>query len=190
MLPTSLKRGLCARVSPLPPRGHASRMEGLDEYRRKRDLTITPEPGGKRSPAPSGRDPTFVIHRHAARRLHYDLRLERDGALASWAVPKGLPVDVGVRHLAVHVEDHPLEDGSFEGGIPAGQYGDGNDDIWDRGTYELLEEKRDGGLTVRLRGRRHDGVWTLVPARLGGDAKNWLVIRKRGDGTADGAAPP
>jgi len=162
----------------------------LEEYRRKRDLTGTPEPGGERAPAAAGRDPVFVIHRHAARRLHYDLRLERGGALASWAVPKGLPVEVGARHLAVHVEDHPLEYGSFEGEIPAGHYGAGTVDIWDRGTYELMEEKRDGGLTVRLRGRRLDGVWTLVPAHLGGDAKNWLLIRKRDDGRSDGAAPP
>src|SRR5437867_996034 len=148
MLATCLKRGFWRRVSPRRPRGHASRMEGLDEYRRKRDLTVTPEPGGTRAPTTSGRDPAFVIHRHAARRLHYDRRLGRDGALASWAVPKGLPLDVGARHLAVHVEDHPLEYGGFEGEIPAGQYGAGTVDIWDRGTYDLLEEKRDGGLTV------------------------------------------
>ena len=125
----------------------------------------------------------FVIQRHAARRLHYDFRLERDGALASWAVPKGVPLRKGERHLAVHVEDHPLEYADFEGVIPAGEYGAGTVEIWDRGTYDLLEEKRNGGLTVRLRGERLDGVWTLVPASLDGDEKNWLLLRKdAGDG--------
>ena len=103
-----------------------------------------------RSGSGTGAEPIFVIQRHAARRLHYDFRLERDGVLASWAVPKG-SARAGERHLAVHVEDHPLDYGTFEGEIPKGQYGAGTVEIWDRGTYELLEEKRDGGLTVRLR---------------------------------------
>ncbi|HEU4971747.1 MAG TPA: DNA polymerase ligase N-terminal domain-containing protein, partial [Gaiellaceae bacterium] len=154
----------------------------LDEYRRKRNPRKTPEPFGAGT---ADRDRLrFVIQRHAARRLHYDFRLERDGALASWAVPKGVPLRKGERHLAVHVEDHPLEYGDFEGDIPAGEYGAGTVEIWDRGTYDLLEEKRDGGLTVRLRGERLDGVWTLVPARLDGDPKNWLLLRKdAGDGS-------
>src|SRR5439155_60338 len=83
---------------------------------------------------------------------HYDFRLERDGALASWAVPKGVPLELGQQHLAVHVEDHPLDYGTFEGEIPKGEYGAGTVEIWDSGTYELVEEKRDGGLTVRLHG--------------------------------------
>ena len=149
----------------------------LDQYRRKRDPKKTPEPfsGGRRR----GSEPIFVVQRHDARRLHYDFRLERDGALASWAVPKGIPLEPGQRALAVHVEDHPLEYATFEGEIPKGQYGAGLVEIWDRGTYELLERKRDGGLTVRLEGERLRGVWTLVPARLDGDPKNWLLIRKR-----------
>jgi bifunctional non-homologous end joining protein LigD len=112
-------------------------MAKLRDYRRKRDPAVTPEPFGGDA---SGGAPVFVIQRHDARRLHYDLRLERDGALASWAVPKGLPLEAGERHLAVHVEDHPLDYGSFEGAIPAGQYGAGTVEIWDRGTYDLLEE--------------------------------------------------
>jgi bifunctional non-homologous end joining protein LigD len=155
----------------------------LGEYRKKRDPKETPEPFGGAGTS-DGR--SFVIQRHDARRLHYDLRLERDGALASWAVPKGLPLKAGERHLAVHVEDHPLEYGSFEGEIPAGQYGAGTVEIWDRGTYELLEEKRNGGLTFHLHGERVDGVWTLVPARLDGDEKNWLLLRKDA-GPSDGA---
>ena len=150
-------------------------MADLGEYRRKREPGKTPEPFGGSAAADA---PLFVIQRHDARRLHYDLRLERDGALASWAVPKGLPFRAGERHLAVHVEDHPLDYASFEGVIPAGQYGAGTVEIWDRGSYELLEEKRNGGLTVRLHGERAQGVWTLVPARLDGDDRNWLLLRK------------
>src|SRR6186997_1447404 len=158
-------------------------MAKLGDYRRKRDPGRTPEPFGGDGSAGA---PAFVIQRHDARRLHYDLRLERDGALASWAVPKGLPLEAGERHLAVHVEDHPLDYGAFEGVIPAGQYGAGTVEIWDRGTYELLEEKRNGGLTVHLHGERVDGVWTLVPARLDGDERNWLLLRK--DAAADAAS--
>jgi bifunctional non-homologous end joining protein LigD len=153
----------------------------LKEYRRKRDPKQTTEPfSGK----PKGKQPVFVVQRHDARRLHYDFRLERDGALASWAVPKGIPLEVGERHLAVHVEDHPLDYGSFEGEIPKGQYGAGTVEIWDSGTYELVEEKRDGGLTVRLHGTKLEGLWTLVPARLDGKEQNWLLLRKRDDGAA------
>ena len=159
-------------------------MSGLEGYRRKRDPSRTPEPFGGRT---RGAKPFFVIQRHDARRLHYDLRLERHGALASWAVPKGLPFRAGERHLAVHVEDHPLDYGSFEGEIPKGEYGAGTVEIWDRGTYELLEEKRDGGLTFRLEGERARGVWTLVAAHLDGKEQNWLLLRKdapRADGQA------
>ena len=160
-------------------------MAKLAEYRKKRDPKKTPEPfGGKKR----GREPIFVVQRHDARRLHYDFRLERGGALASWAVPKGVPLEPGQQHLAVHVEDHPLEYGSFEGEIPKGEYGAGTVEIWDRGTYELVEEKRNGGLTVRLHGKRLDGTYALVPAKLSGDPKNWLIIRKK-DETAAARTP-
>ena len=154
-------------------------MAKLAEYRKKRDPKKTPEPfGGKKK----GARPIFVIQRHDARRLHYDFRLERDGALASWAVPKGVPLEPGQRALAVHVEDHPLEYATFEGEIPKGQYGAGLVEIWDKGTYELVEEKRDGGLTVKLHGERLEGTWTLVPAKLDGNPKNWLLLKKREEG--------
>ena len=152
----------------------------LEDYRRKRKPGKTPEPFGSKKKR-AGEQPRFVIQRHAARRLHYDFRLERNGALASWAVPKGIPLRRGERHLAVHVEDHPLEYGDFEGTIPAGEYGAGTVEIWDRGTYELVEEKKNGGLTVRLHGERLDGEWTLVPAKLDGDPKNWLLLRHDGE---------
>jgi bifunctional non-homologous end joining protein LigD len=152
----------------------------LEQYRRKRDPKQTPEPfAGSRSRRKRG--PIFVVQRHDARRLHYDFRLERNGALASWAVPKGVPLEPGEQHLAVHVEDHPLEYARFQGEIPKGQYGAGTVEIWDSGTYELVDEKRNGGLTVRLHGKRLDGVWALVPARLDGKEQNWLIVRKRED---------
>jgi bifunctional non-homologous end joining protein LigD len=157
----------------------------LQEYRRKRDPEKTPEPfGGKKR----GKEPIFVVQRHDARRLHYDFRLERNGALASWAVPKGVPLEPGQRALAVHVEDHPLEYATFEGEIPKGEYGAGSVEIWDRGTYELLDEKKDGGLTVRLHGERLEGLWSLVPAKLDGNPKNWLILRKREEGVATESA--
>src|SRR5213080_3686967 len=159
--------------------------QNLSEYKRKRDPKETPEPfGGKKEKT---KDPIFVVQRHDARSLHYDFRLERNGALASWAVPKGVPLEPGEQHLAVHVEDHPLEYATFAGEIPKGQYGAGTVEIWDKGTYELVEEKKDGGLTVRLHGRRLEGTWALVPAKLSGDEKNWLIVRKREEG---GAAAP
>jgi len=148
----------------------------LREYQRKRDPKQTPEPfSGKRK----GKQPIFVVQRHDARRLHYDFRLEMNGALASWAVPKGLPLETGQQHLAVHVEDHPLDYATFHGEIPAGQYGAGSVEIWDNGTYDLVEEKPDGGLTVRLHGKKLDGTWTLIPAHLDGKEQNWLIVRKR-----------
>jgi bifunctional non-homologous end joining protein LigD len=157
----------------------------LREYERKRDPKKTPEPfSGKRGT----KEPIFVVQRHDARRLHYDFRLERDGALASWAVPKGVPLEPGQQHLAVHVEDHPLDYATFEGEIPKGEYGAGTVEIWDTGTYELVEEKRDGGLTVRLHGEKLEGTWALVPAKLSGDPKNWLLLRKRENGAASGGS--
>jgi bifunctional non-homologous end joining protein LigD len=178
----------------------------LAEYERKRDRKQTPEPGlegpvratrgpvegarGNRDVPPTRKKgpPIFVVQRHDARRLHYDFRLERNGALASWAVPKGIPLEPGEQHLAVHVEDHPLDYATFEGEIPKGNYGAGTVEIWDNGTYELLEQKRNGGVTVRLHGKRLNGTYALVPARLSGDEKNWLILRKR-DETTSGEAP-
>ena len=156
-------------------------MAKLETYKRKRNPGKTPEPfGGQRR---AGK-PIFVVQRHDARRLHYDFRLERGGALASWAVPKGVPLEPGGKALAVHVEDHPLEYAGFAGEIPAGQYGAGTVEIWDRGTYELVEEKRDGQLSVRLDGGRLQGIWTLVPAHMDGKEENWLLI-KRSDPDAE-----
>jgi bifunctional non-homologous end joining protein LigD len=163
----------------------------LSEYKRKRDPKRTPEPFGG---ATRGQKPIFVVQRHDATRLHYDFRLEQAGALASWAVPKGVPLEPGAKALAVHVEDHPLEYAKFHGEIPKGQYGGGTVEIWDNGTYELLEEKPNGQLTFRLHGNRLHGTWSLVPAHLDGKEQNWLLIKRSdedgGEQVVQGAYSP
>ncbi|WP_343954187.1 non-homologous end-joining DNA ligase, partial [Tsukamurella spumae] len=140
----------------------------LGEYRAKRDARKTPEPFGG---APSAGDPIFVIQEHHARRLHYDFRLEHDGVLASWAVPKNLPDDPSVNHLAVRTEDHPMDYAAFEGSIPKGEYGGGDVTVWDHGTYEL-EKWRSSEVIVTLHGNRLQGKrYALI--RTG--EKNWLA---------------
>jgi bifunctional non-homologous end joining protein LigD len=162
----------------------------LAEYRRKRDFGRTPEPGG-RARRNSG-TLSFVVQKHAARRLHYDFRLEMNGVMKSWAVTKGPSLDPRVRRLAVHVEDHPIEYSDFEGVIPQGQYGGGTVMIWDRGNWEPAGDPeggyRKGRLSFRLRGRRMKGNWALVrmDGRGGGRRENWLLMKKN-DESADSA---
>jgi bifunctional non-homologous end joining protein LigD len=168
----------------------------LKRYDAKRDFSATPEPsaasrdvtGGSLPRAENaGGGPRFVIHEHHARRLHWDLRLERDGTLASWAVPKGLPPAPGENHLAVAVEDHPLEYLDFEAEIPKGQYGAGSIAIWDSGTYECLKwEPRK--IEVALHGTRVDARYALFPIDAGEQPKNWLIHRM--DPAADPDAEP
>lgn len=153
----------------------------LTTYRSMRDADRTPEPVPEASPQPRDAGNSFVIQEHHARRLHYDFRLEHDGVLVSWAVPKGPPTDPAVNHLAVQTEDHPLEYGSFEGDIPRGEYGGGNVRIWDAGTFEL-EKWRDGKEVIAtLTGRPDGGLggqprrFALLHTRMGGDEKNWLI---------------
>ena len=154
----------------------------LDDYQRKRDFARTPEPGGK-SAIGNRQSAMFVVQRHAARRLHYDLRLEIGGALKSWAVPKGPTLDPKEKRLAVQVEDHPLEYGSFEGTIPAGNYGAGVVDLWDNGTWELLtdvpveQQLERGDLKFALHGSKLMGNFALV--RIKSSKKNeWLLLKK------------
>src|SRR5437868_6407851 len=136
----------------------------LTKYRQKRDFTITAEPAGKVDR--TGKLLRFVIQKHAARRLHYDFRLELDGVLKSWAVPKGPSLDPADKRLAVHVEDHPLAYGSFEGTIPAKQYGAGQVIVWDHGTWEPIGDPhkgyREGKFKFLLHGQHLKGGWTLV----------------------------
>jgi bifunctional non-homologous end joining protein LigD len=147
----------------------------LTSYRRKRDPKKTPEPMASTPGAPAGSEPIFVIQEHHARALHWDFRLERDGVLVSWALPKGLPVDPKVNHLAVHVEDHPFDYKDFEGVIPKGEYGAGQVRIWDRGTYET-EKWRPNEVMVVLHGERTQGRYVLFPTGSP-DAKDWMIHR-------------
>lgn len=157
-----------------------------DTYSDKRSFDETPEPeAGSRADVDPGTAPPgrrFVIHQHHARRLHFDLRLEMMNGdvpvLVSWAIPKNLPVERAAPHLAVHVEDHPIEYGSFSGTIPAGNYGAGEVRIFDSGSYEVLEQEP-GKLSFRLRGRRLKGVWHLARTRTGdGHKEEWLAFLK------------
>ena len=168
----------------------------LATYRRKRDFAGTPEPrgrGGRRTGRLS-----FVIHRHAATRLHYDFRLELDGVLKSWAVPKEPRPLSGEKRLAVHVEDHPLEYGRFQGMIPEGHYGAGKVVIWDRGWWEPIGDPhagyRKGSLKFVLHGRRLRGGWALVRMRLRDDERvakeKWLLIKERDAPAAPGIRNP
>jgi bifunctional non-homologous end joining protein LigD len=161
----------------------------LDDYRKKRDPARTPEPFG--GPRP-GEGRLFVVQKHAARRLHYDVRLEMDGVLKSWAVPKGPALRAEEKRLAVHVEDHPVEYADFEGIIPEGNYGAGAVIVWDRGWYRLVkegtpaEQLRAGRLEVELFGVKLRGRWTL--ARMGGKTTEWLMLKKA-DAFAGGDEP-
>ncbi|MGE5270799.1 MAG: DNA ligase D [Thiohalocapsa sp.] len=163
----------------------------LEEYQRKRDFGKTPEPAGSLQPPkrPATAPLSFVVQKHAATRLHYDFRLELNGVLLSWAIPKGPSLDPHEKRLAVHTEDHPLEYGGFEGVIPKGQYGGGTVLLWDRGTWTPLERDaaaayKKGALKFRLDGEKLHGNWALV--RMGKKAQNerhenWLLIKERDD---------
>jgi bifunctional non-homologous end joining protein LigD len=155
-------------------------MDRLADYRSKRDATRTPEPvpdsasGNERGQGSSG---IFVVQEHHARRLHWDFRLERDGVLVSWALPKGVPDDPAVNHLAVHTEDHPLEYASFHGDIPGGEYGAGSVTIWDHGTYDV-DKWTDREVKVTLHGERLTGGY-VVFATGSPPGKNWMIHRER-----------
>ncbi|MGN9839132.1 DNA polymerase ligase N-terminal domain-containing protein [Nonomuraea sp. H19] len=143
----------------------------LQRYRSKRDPTRTPEPVPAEPPTPAEGN-AFVIQEHHARSLHWDLRLERDGVLVSWAVPKGLPADPDTNHLAVQTEDHPMEYLTFHGEIPKGEYGGGTMTVWDTGTYET-EKWSDREVKVVLHGERASGRFVLFQTR----GKNWMIHR-------------
>jgi bifunctional non-homologous end joining protein LigD len=167
----------------------SAKSKPLAEYKRKRDFTKTAEPEGSASRRRSARALKFVVQKHAASHLHFDFRLELDGVMKSWAVPKGPSYDPGVRRLAMEVEDHPIEYNTFEGTIPKGEYGGGTVMLWDRGTYEpeggggpdaLREGYERGDLKIVLHGKRLRGGWVLVRMRRdeGGRAQ-WLLIKHR-----------
>jgi bifunctional non-homologous end joining protein LigD len=180
-------------VTPARPAKPTSRTpktgDKLADYRRRRDPSATPEPvplsaatTGRPAGGPADQSRRFVIQEHHARALHWDFRLERDGVLVSWAVPKGLPLDKRTNHLAVHTEDHPLEYASFSGTIPHGEYGGGEVKIWDHGTYDELKWS-DREVMVVLHGQRIDGTYVLFATKGSGrggdkaDSRSWMIHR-------------
>ena len=177
--------------------------EQLTEYRRKRDFGKTAEPEGGKAVKKRARVKKldFVIQKHAASHLHYDLRLELDGVMKSWAVPKGPAPDPSIKRLAMQVEDHPIEYNTFEGTIPQGQYGGGTVMLWDRGWYEpekgggeegVREGFRKGDLKIVFHGKRMKGSWVLVRTRGwgggSGSKPSWLLIKHRDEHAEEGDA--
>jgi bifunctional non-homologous end joining protein LigD len=156
---------------------------GLTQYKRKRNFARTSEPkGGKPLPRQVRGASRFVIQKHEASRLHYDFRLQMDGVLKSWAIPKGLPWKQGEKRLAVEVEDHPIEYEDFEGVIPQGNYGGGTVMVWDRGTYYVYGEQplrslRDGKLHLVLEGKKAKGEWALIRIRGNEEKNQWLILK-------------
>jgi DNA ligase D-like protein (predicted 3'-phosphoesterase) len=154
----------------------------LEKYKKKRDFTKTSEPEGKEVPKPSGGkligELLYVIQKHDASRLHWDLRLEFEGVLKSWAVPKEPPSTPNEKRLAVEVEDHPLEYGSFEGEIPEGHYGAGTVEIWDHGHYEILEWEKNS-ILIDIHGERLEGRYCLIRFQPDKEPKNWLFFKKK-----------
>jgi len=146
----------------------------LEQYRARRRPDRTPEPFGGAPPHAPGEEPIFVVQEHHASHLHWDFRLEVEGVLKSWAIPKGPPAEPGTRRLAVQTEDHPYQYAFFEGTIPEGEYGAGTVTIWDRGTYHPVEVS-ERAITIDLHGRRLQGLYYLV--HTGG--KNWLMIKSK-----------
>jgi len=176
-----------ARRAPEPP-PDLSQYGVLAEYNRKRRFAVTPEPPGRLRPRRGSASLAFVVQKHRASHLHYDVRLEHEGAMLSWAVPKGPSLDPTVRRLAMQTEPHPLEYNQFEGIIPEGEYGGGTVMIWDEGTWEpevpdVSRALLKGDLKFRLRGKKLRGSWVLVRTR----DRNWLLIKHRdAEATSDG----
>src|SRR5260221_710777 len=175
------------------PGARSELVMGLREYRRKRDFTRTPEPAGSEGRSRTEKRLGYVIQAHAARRLHYDFRLELDGVLKSWAVPKGPSLDPQAKRLAVEVEDHPIEYGDFEGVIPRGESGGGTVMLWDRGWWEPIGDAGEGyakgNLKFILHGEKLQGRWALVRmARRERDkSDNWLLIKERDERAEPGS---
>ena len=174
----------------------------LKTYRDKRRADVTPEPSGKASPRPDDKPPIFVVQKHSASTLHYDFRLEIDGVLKSWAVPKGPSTDPREKRLAIETEDHPLDYADFEGVIPEGEYGGGTVMVWDIGPYanakrddddriekSLAECWADGHLIVNLQGSKLSGGYALTHFRTEGDKRQWLLV-KTDDEDADARRNP
>jgi len=167
----------------------------LDQYRKKRDFKMTPEPSGSRSVSkPKAKSLRFVIQKHRASHLHYDFRLEWNGVMLSWAVPKGPSLDPSVKRLAMQVEDHPIDYSDFESVIPSGEYGGGTVMVWDTGEWtpevaDVDAALKKGELKFSLKARKLNGSWVLVRTRgFGRDAKrsSWLLIKHRDEFASKG----
>ncbi len=160
-------------------------MSSLKEYEKKRDFEITPEPKPGTPIKSDERSGRFFIQRHNATRLHYDFRLEIDGTLKSWAVPKGPTLDPAPKRLAAMVEDHPLDYGEFEGNIPKGEYGGGSVMLWDRGAFELIgdlngmQQIARGDLKFKLHGEKLKGEFAIVHMKNRGKGNEWLLLKKK-----------
>ena len=189
-MPAKKRASPAKKRTAAPAKRRTAAAAPLAEYKRKRDFSITREPEG--SPAARRSKLRYVIQKHAATRLHYDLRLELDGVMKSWAVPKGPSTDPSLKRLANEVEDHPIEYNAFEGTIPAGQYGGGTVMVWDRGTYtyggleagdpvdRLRAGYEKGDFKFFLQGERLRGSWVLVRTRRQESGKaQWLLIKHR-----------
>jgi DNA ligase D-like protein (predicted 3'-phosphoesterase) len=162
-----------------------SHMNSLKTYQKKRSFKKTPEPKGSLKKSKS-KQPIFVIQKHDASHLHYDVRFEIDGVLTSWAVPKGPPKKVGEKRLAIQTEDHPMAYAQFAGEIPKGNYGAGTVEIWDHGTYENIKESQSmaeslekGLIEVYLHGERLDAPYALIKTKFGNGKNSWLMTRMR-----------
>jgi len=152
----------------------------LEEYKKKRDFGKTSEPLPKLKlykKSSKAKDLIYSIQKHSATHLHYDLRLERNGVLKSWAIPKEPSVKKGEKKLAVQTEDHPLDYAFFEGKIPEGSYGAGKVEVWDSGTYQIIEE-HENDIVIKINGRKLKGDYVLVRTNLNGNPKNWLFFKR------------
>jgi DNA ligase D-like protein (predicted 3'-phosphoesterase) len=149
----------------------------LGEYHKLRNFKKTNEPKGEAKVRKSGK-PIYVIQEHHASHLHWDLRLEMDGVLKSWAIPKEPSSDPKVKRLAVQTEDHPIDYADFEGEIPEGMYGAGKVKKWDSGTFEIIDRKEDK-LIIRINGKKLKGDYVLIRTKFGGSGKNWLFFKKK-----------
>src|SRR5579862_7757708 len=171
---------------------HFQAFMSLKEYAKKRDFSRTPEPKPGDVVKNTRHGGRFFIQRHNATRLHYDFRLEMDGTLKSWAIPKGPSLDPSVKHLAAMVEDHPIDYGDFEGNIPKGNYGAGSVMLWDRGTFDLIGEESGaaqierGDLKFELHGDKLNGTWAIVHMKNRGKGNEWLIIKKKDDAAQSG----
>lgn len=148
----------------------------LEEYKRKRDFSKTKEPKAE-AKKPMAKGLIYSIQKHSATHLHYDLRLERNGVLKSWAIPKEPPKTKGEKRLAVETEDHPIGYAFFSGKIPEGNYGAGKVEVWDRGTYSIIEEHAND-MVIKINGRKLKGEYVLVKTKMGNNPRNWLFFKR------------